>query len=148
MTDLDIEFEHLWLELSAQRWVMVERFLFNYYCFREGYLSKQGKPDWETARLSAAKADGCTSIKHAELEPIVPLTVIIGELKRYERDGELNRQSARRVLDSLLDFTVITKQQKQTLRQLGLADSMPKEWYTSATRDPYARFAIAGIQRP
>jgi len=148
MTDLDIEFEHLWLELSAQRWAMVERFLFNYYCFREGYLSKQGKPDWETARLSAPKADGCTSIKHTQLEPIVPLTVIVGELKRYERDGELNRQSARRILDSLLHFVVITKQQKQALRQLGLADSMPKEWYASTTREPYLRFSLAGIICP
>jgi len=146
MNDIDIEFEHLILEISNQRWVMVERFLLSYFCFREGYVSKTGKPDWQIARERCPRSSSVITIKQTELEPLVPLPSIIGELKRYQRDGELSRQSAQRIINSLLHFAVITKAEKQRLHSLGLAESMPSDWYPSMDKQPNARFIAAKIE--
>ncbi|GAB2663054.1 hypothetical protein [Vibrio panuliri] len=146
MTDIDIEFEHLMLEIHARRWSMVERFLFSYFCFRQGFLSKAGKPDWQTARDQSPQSVTLRSLKLAELEPVVPHQAIIGELKRYERDGELTRQTVQRILDSLLHYVVISKTEQRVLKLAGLADAMPPEWYQSGAKEPYARFKKLGIQ--
>ncbi|WP_114764249.1 hypothetical protein [Vibrio rhodolitus] len=145
MHNTDLEFEHLMLEISAQRWHMLERFLFSYFCMRENYLSKAGAPDWQIAREHCPRSTQVSSTKHAELEPIVPLSAIIGELKRYERDGELSRQTVKRILDSLLHYVVISKDEKQRLKDRALYDAMPKEWYRSRDKDPYSRLAKVSI---
>ncbi|MCY9803866.1 hypothetical protein OTK51_10525 [Vibrio scophthalmi] len=145
MKDTDIEFEHLWLEIQFERWPMVERFLLSYFCFSRGYITKAGKPDWQQARDCSCRSNNVFTLKHAELEPLVPLETIIGELKRYQRDGELTPQSAKRILSCLLNYAVITKQEKQQLKQLGLSQAMPASWYQSERKDPYERFALAGI---
>lgn len=145
MNDTDIEFEHLMIEITAQRWTMVERFLLSYFCFREGYASKLGKPDWQMAREHCPRSGSVITTKHAELEPLVPLASIIGELKRYQRDGELSRQSARRIIHCLLQFAVISKTEKQRLKTMGLSDAMPADWYHSIDKNPSARFLAARI---
>ncbi|MBA5762655.1 hypothetical protein H2O73_09905 [Vibrio sp. 404] len=145
MNDTELEFEHLMLEISAQRWEMVERFLLSYFCFREGHVSKTGKPDWQIARERCPRSNSVTTTKHTELEPLVPLASIVGELKRHERDGELSRQSTQRIIDCLLHFAVISKAEKQCLKSLGLAESMPADWYRSLDKQPNARFIAANI---
>ncbi len=145
MNNTDIEFEHLMLEINAQRWHMVERFLFSYFCMRENYLSKSGTPDWQKARENCPRSITIKSIKHAELEPLVPLAAIVGELKRYERDGELSKQAVKRIINSLLHYVVISKQEKNELKNGALQESMPKEWYQSTDRDPYARLKTVHI---
>lgn len=145
MNETDIEFEHIMLEIQAERWPMVERFLLSYFCFSHGYVTKARKPDWQQARDCSPRSNNVLTVKHAELEPLVPLEAIIGELKRYQRDGELTPQSAKRILSCLLDYAVITKQEKQQLRQLGLSQTMPASWYQSEHKEPYDRFTQAAI---
>lgn len=145
MTDLELEFEHIYLEVRGQRWQHIERFLLSYFCYREGFVSSKGKPDWELARASCPRSSNVHSLKHSTLEPVVPLDVVIGEIKRYWRDGELTPSSLRRILDSLLRFITIDKQEKSALKNAGLEKAMPACWYQSEQRDPMARFTHVNI---
>ncbi|TFH92726.1 hypothetical protein [Vibrio ouci] len=146
MTDLELEFEHIYLEVKAQRWHQVERFLFSYYCYKHDYVSKLGKPDWELARQSVAHSTHCKSLKESTLEPVVPLSVVIGEIKRYWRDGELTPSNLRRVLDTLLDYVLISKAELQALKNAGLQNAMPASWYQSQERIPTERLTSVGIE--
>ncbi|MFA0414493.1 hypothetical protein AB4520_11890 [Vibrio renipiscarius] len=145
MNDTDIEFEHIMLEIQALRWPMVERFMLSYFCFAHGYITKSGKPDWQQARERCPRSTRVSSTRHAELEPLVPIDTIVGELKRYHRDGELTPRTTRRIIDGLLHYAVITQQEKQQLHQLGLKQAMPASWYHSQEKNPYARFERADI---
>ncbi|KOO16507.1 hypothetical protein AKJ18_04210 [Vibrio xuii] len=146
MTDLELEFEHIYLEVKAQRWHQIERFLFSYYCYKHDYLSKQGKPDWELARQSVARSTRCKNLKESALEPVVPLSVVVGEIKRYWRDGELTPSNLRRLLDALLDYVLISKAELQALKKAGLQNAMPACWYQSQERIPTDRLTSVGIE--
>ncbi|OAJ94198.1 hypothetical protein [Vibrio bivalvicida] len=145
MTDLDIEFEHIYLEVKAERWPRLERFLFSYYCYREGFVTSNNKPDWETARAKAPRSFQVQDIRDSALEPIVPLTVVIGEIKRYWRDGKLTPNSLRRILDSLLHYATISKQELTELKKAGLQNAMPACWYQSEKKDTHSRFKTINI---
>ncbi|MDN3609774.1 hypothetical protein ACFFUP_11425 [Vibrio ostreicida] len=145
MTDLDIEFEHIFLEVKAERWHSIERFYFSYFCFRENYLTKKGKPDWELARQRCLRSSSLTIIKHAELEPLVPHDVITGEIKRYWRDGILTPRALRRILDNLLHYVTISKQELAELKKAGLQKAMPACWYSSKTKKSNLRFKTLNI---
>jgi hypothetical protein len=146
MTDLELEFEHIYLEVKAQRWHQIERFLFSYYCYKHDYVSKQGKPDWELARQSVVRSTRYTSLKESALEPVVPVSVIVGEIKRYWRDGELTPSNLRRLLDTLLDYVLISKAELQALKKAGLQNAMPACWYQSQERIPSDRLTSVGIE--
>ncbi|WP_047043001.1 hypothetical protein [Vibrio mexicanus] len=145
MTDLDIEFEHLYLEAKYQRWSLVPRFLFSYFCFREGYVTTHGKPDWEKARASCRRSTDASISKQVDLIPLVPLDTLVGEIKCLERDDLLSKDTLRNCLDDLLDYVVISKQEWQKMKNLGLEDRMPVNWYQSKTKDRYARLKAIGI---
>ncbi|EEX92042.1 hypothetical protein VIOR3934_01460 [Vibrio orientalis CIP 102891 = ATCC 33934] len=146
MTNLELEFEHIYLEVKAERWHQIERFLFSYYCYKHDYVSKQGKPDWELARQSVARSTRCKSLKESALEPVVPLSVVIGEIKRYWRDGELTPSNLRRLLDGLIDYVLISKAELQALKKAGLQNAMPAYWYQQRTDSIYLRFQSVGIE--
>lgn len=145
MTDLDIEFEHLYLEAKYQRWSLVPRFLFSYFCFREGYVTTHGKPDWEKARASCRRSIDASTSKQVELMPLIPLDTLVGEIKCLERDDALDRDSLHQCLDGLLDYVVISKQEWKELKKLGLEERMPVSWYQSESKDRNARLKAIGI---
>lgn len=145
MTDIDIEFEHIWLEVSAERWMHIERFLLSYHCLAHGLVTRQGKADWEQLRSSAPRSLQVNHIKGCELEPVVPYAVVVGEIKRHWRDGELTKLLLRRLLQSLMHFVVITKAEKNRLKKAGLLNAMPAEWYQSDKQHLDCRFTSAGI---
>ncbi|NVD06485.1 hypothetical protein FCU94_06125 [Vibrio sp. JPW-9-11-11] len=145
MTDLELEFEHIYLEVRAQRWQQIERFLLSYYCYKHGYTNKQGKPDWQLARQHSLRSTVLVSLNDSALEPVVPLKVIVGEIKRYWRDGVLTPSSLKRILDSLLHFVTLSKQELAALKQAGLSHSMPAHWYQSPRKSPLARFEQLAI---
>ena len=84
----------------------------------------------------SARSTKVTAIENAILEPIVPHQTIIGEIKRYWRDGQLTRQSLQRILNQLLDYAVITLKEKAALSKARLGDSMPADWY----KNPKSQF--------
>jgi hypothetical protein len=145
MTDIELEFEHIYLEVRTQRWQQIERFLLSYYCFKHDYTNKQGKPDWQIAREHSPRSTALVSLNDSALEPVVPLAVIVGEIKRYWRDGQLTPNTLKRLLDSLLHYVVITKTEQQKLKKAGLQNAMPASWYQSDLRYPLERLEKAGI---
>ncbi|GLT20017.1 hypothetical protein GCM10007938_38000 [Vibrio zhanjiangensis] len=145
MTDIDIELDHIFLEAQAQRWTCIERFLFSYFCFRENYLTSKGKPDWESARHNCMRSSRVTTIENGVLEPFVPHSVIIGEIKRHCRDGSLTRQALKRILNQLLDYALIAPQDKAALKAARLNEAMPTDWYHSASRPVFQRLDTVNI---
>ncbi|WP_070964094.1 hypothetical protein [Vibrio sonorensis] len=147
-TDKERELQHIWLEIEGERWAMLERFLFSYVCFREDFVTRKGKPDWQEARNKAPrsiKAQGCPK-DGLLIEPLIPLESVVGEIKRHYRDEALSYSRLERVLDSLLQYVAITKEEQQKIKILGLENSMPKEWYLGDKSQVTLRFDAAGIQ--
>lgn len=145
MTDIDIEFEHLYLEVKAERWHMLERFLLSYFCFREGYVTRNGKPSWELAREQCPSSSNSDRRNEGVLEPLVPLDTIVGEIKRHWRDGELSPSRLRRILDDLLHYAVISAKEKSALKAARLNNAMPPSWYRDPNQDIHCRFHHIGI---
>ncbi len=145
MTDVEIELEHIWLEARAERWPQLERFLFSYFCFRHQYLTRHGKPDRRLAEKLCPCSENAELCTETVLEPLVPLDAVQGEIKRYQRDGKLTPSTLRRLLDSLLHYAVISRQQKQRLKDLGYSNSMPAIWYQKDEKSITCRFEAAGI---
>ncbi|MCZ4294694.1 hypothetical protein [Vibrio sinaloensis] len=145
MTDLELEFEHIYLEVRAERWQQIERFLLSYYCYQHGFTSKQGKPDWEQLRANSPRSNKFSSLSESVVEPAVPLAVIVGEIKRYWRDGELTPSTLQRLLDSLLHYVVITRSEQQALKKARLHNAMPIEWYRDKHRPWRARLEAVNI---
>ncbi|MFB9215200.1 hypothetical protein [Vibrio sinaloensis] len=139
MTDQQLEFEHIYLEVRAQRWQQIERFLFSYYCYREGFVSANNKPDWESARQNAPRSTAVRNQQEACLEPVVPLKAVVGEIKRYWRDGKLTPASLQRILDSLVHYVSLSQAELASLKKAGLHNAMPASWYQSEEKLPMAR---------
>ena len=144
--DTEIELQHIFLEASAQRWQHLERFFFSYYCFREGFVGKNGKPDWQIARNEAPCSQGLLDRSTAVVEPLVPHKVIIGEIKKMQRNNLLTISSLAQCLDSLLKYAVINQQEQNQLKQAGLKDCMPATWYTSENKVATSRFIESNIR--
>lgn len=144
--DTEIELQHIFLEASAQRWQHLERFFFSYYCFREGFVGKNGKPDWQIAKKKAPHSQDLFHRHSAVLEPLVPHKVIIGAIKKMQRDNCLTTSSLGQCLDSLLKYAVISQQEKNQLKRAGLKDCMPATWYTSKNKVATSRFTEGNIR--
>ncbi|AUW05164.1 hypothetical protein [Vibrio campbellii] len=140
MTDADIELQHLWLEVQAERWQNLSRFLFSYYCYKHNLVSKTNKVCWETARTSLPCSKTTTERKHAVIEPLIPEDTIVGLLKTISKDGDMSFEMMANTLDTFLRYVVISKQEKAQLKP-----NMPASWYQQESKPLMARFELAGI---
>lgn len=140
MTDADIELQHLWLEVQAERWQNLSRFLFSYYCYKHNLVSKTNKVCWETARASLPCSKIITERKHAVIEPLIPEDTVVGLLKTISKDGVMSFEIMTSTLDTFLRYVVISKQEKAQLKP-----NMPASWYQQESKPLMARFELAGI---
>ncbi|CAH1547172.1 conserved hypothetical protein [Vibrio rotiferianus] len=140
MTDADIELQHLWLEVQAERWQNLSRFLFSYYCYKRNLVSKTNKVCWETARASLPFSKTITELKHAVIEPLIPEDTVVGLLKTISKDGDMSFEMMTNTLDMFLRYVVISKQEKAQLKP-----NMPASWYQQENKPLMARFELAGI---
>ncbi|EDL69212.1 hypothetical protein [Vibrio campbellii] len=140
MTDADIELQHLWLEVQAERWQNLSRFLFSYYCYKHNLVSKTNKVCWETARASLPCSYTITELKHAVIEPLIPEDTVVGLLKTISKDGDMSFEMMKSTLDTFLRYVVISKQEKAQLKP-----NMPASWYQQESKPLMARFELAGI---
>ncbi|WP_045380912.1 hypothetical protein [Vibrio campbellii] len=140
MTDADIELQHLWLEVQAERWQNLSRFLFSYYCYKHNLVSKTNKVCWETARASLPCSKTITERKHAVIEPLIPEDTVVGLLKTISKDGDMSFEMMANTLDTFLRYVVISKQEKARLKP-----NMPAIWYQQGSKPLMARFELAGI---
>ncbi|EKO3805854.1 hypothetical protein NTE05_003092 [Vibrio harveyi] len=140
MTDADIELQHLWLEVQAERWQNLSRFLFSYYCYKHNLVSKTNKVCWETARASLPCSKTITELKYAVIEPLIPEDTVVGLLKTISKDGDMSFEIMASTLDTFLRYVVISKQEKTQLKP-----NMPASWYQQESKPLIARFELAGI---
>ncbi|EKO3783002.1 hypothetical protein V9R59_003778 [Vibrio harveyi] len=140
MTDADIELQHLWLEVQAERWQNLSRFLFSYYCYKHNLVSKTNKVCWETARALLPCSKAITERKHAVIEPLIPEDTVVGLLKTISKDGDMSFEMMASTLDTFVRYVVISKQEKAQLKP-----NMPASWYQQESKPLMARFELAGI---
>ena len=140
MTDADIELQHLWLEVQAERWQNLPRFLFSYYCYKHNLVSKTNKVSRETARARLPASTSIKERKNAVVEPLVPEEAVVGLLKTISKDGEMTFDVMGTTLDTFLHYVVISKEEKARLKS-----NMPASWYQRSNKSPLARFEQAGI---
>ncbi len=140
MTDADIELQHLWLEVQAERWQNLSRFLFSYYCYKHNLVSKTNKVCWETARTSLPCSKTITERKHAVIEPLIPEDTVVGLLKNNSKYCDMSFLKMVCTHDTFLGYVVISKQEKAQLKP-----NMPASWYQQETKPLMARFELAGI---
>ncbi|CAE6901590.1 hypothetical protein ACOMICROBIO_LKFPLAJE_01458 [Vibrio sp. B1FIG11] len=140
MTDADIELQHLWLEVQAERWQNLSRFLFSYYCYKHNLVSKTNKVCWETARASLPCSKTIYEQKHTVIEPLIPEDTVVGLLKIISKDGDMSFEMMKSTLDTFLRYVVISKQEKARLKP-----NMPASWYQQESKPLMARFELAGI---
>ncbi|WP_038890381.1 hypothetical protein [Vibrio campbellii] len=140
MTDADIELQHLWLEVQAERWQNLSRFLFSYYCYKHDLVSQTNKVCWETARALIPCSKTITARKHAVIEPLIPEDTVVGLLKTISKDGDMSFEMMTSTLDTFLRYVVISKQEKAQLKP-----NMPANWYQQESKPLMARFELAGI---
>ncbi|GAJ72356.1 hypothetical protein JCM18904_3169 [Vibrio sp. JCM 18904] len=144
MTDADIELQHLWLEVQAERWQNLPRFLFSYYCYKHNLISKTNKVCWETARANLPASTSIKERKNAVVEPLVSEETVAGLLKAISKDGgEMTFDVMGTTLDTFLHYVVISKEEKARLKS-----NMPASWYQRSNKSPLARFEQAGIKLP
>ncbi|GLR03899.1 hypothetical protein GCM10007906_14860 [Vibrio hyugaensis] len=140
MTDADIELQHLWLEVQAERWQNLSRFLFSYFCYKHNLVSKTNKVCWETARAALPCSASIDDRKHALIEPLVPEDTVVGLLKTISKDGDMSIEMMTATLNTFLRYVVISKQEKAQLKP-----NMPASWYQQQSKPLMARFEQAGI---
>ncbi|WP_394156022.1 hypothetical protein [Vibrio campbellii] len=140
MTDADIELQHLWLEVQAERWQNLSRFLLSYYCYKHNLVSKTNKVCWETARASLPCSKTIYEHKHTVIEPLIPEDTVVGLLKTISKDGDMSFEMMANTLDTFLRYVVISKQEKAQLKP-----NMPASWYQQESKPLMARFELAGI---
>jgi hypothetical protein len=140
MTDADIELQHLWLEVQAERWQNLSRFLFSYYCYKHNFVTKTNKVCWETARCSLPCSTSIGDRKHAVIEPLVPEETVVGLLKTISKDGDMSFEMMKSTLNTFLRYVVISKQEKAQLKP-----NMPASWYQQESKPLMARFELVGI---
>ncbi len=140
MTDSDIELHHIWLEIQAERWHNIPRFLFSYYCYTYNHVSKTNKPCWESARNALPASSTVSSRKNSVIEPLVPEDAVVGLLKALSKNGEMSFAAMTQTLREFLHYVVISKQEQAKLKP-----TMPASWYQENAKPIKARFELAGI---
>nr|WP_321458648.1 hypothetical protein [uncultured Vibrio sp.] len=140
MTDADIELQHIWLEVQAERWHNLPRFLFSYYCYKHNFVSKTNKPCWETARNHLPASSTIQDRKNSVIEPLVPEDAVVGLLKTQSKDGEMSFDAMTKTLETFLHYVVIAKQEQAKLRP-----NMPASWYQGNEKPLKARFDLTDI---
>ncbi|MDF2154665.1 hypothetical protein [Vibrio sp. CAU 1672] len=140
MNNADIELQHIWLEIQAQRWSNIGRFLFSYYCFLHGWVTKANKPCWETARRKLCASSTIQTRSQTLIEPLVPEDTVIGLLKSHSKSEPLSLIETQKILTQFLHYAVISKQEKQRL-----SVNMPAHWYHQDEKPLQTRFEQAGI---
>ncbi|OAN13038.1 hypothetical protein A3K86_15340 [Photobacterium jeanii] len=137
-SDLELELQHIYLEVNAERYHYLPQFFEAYYCHRHNLVTKQGKVDWEAIfdfapRSQAAR--GVSQRKELVREWLLPTSVVVGQLKALVRDEELSLTNIQAVLDCALQYVILTRGEAQALKQKGLQTTMPASYYQPSHQD-------------
>jgi len=147
----NLELQHIYLEVYAERFHYLRHFLEAYYCYQHDLVTNQGKADWEaifdhgTRSLAASKV---SNRKRLVREMTLPLPVITGMLKTLVRDDEASIEQIQCMLDKHLHYVIITREEHVALKKAGLSERMPAAFYQQDAdeyQNPYSRFNAVDI---
>ncbi|MCG3865986.1 hypothetical protein I3259_17960 [Photobacterium sp. Ph5] len=147
----DLELQHIYIEVQAERYHHLKAFIEAYYCFTHGALTKQDKPDWEAifdVGIRTTKAEEIMDRKLLVRDMLVPLSVLIGYMKVMVRDDVLTIEGLRNLLNEQLKYVVMTREEYADLSKQGLRDAMPISFYQRENKhykQVSARYDVAGI---
>lgn len=143
-----LELEHICLEIRSGRGHHFRHFVDSYFCYKHGYVNRSGKANSELIRGSeyvspaaALLADKTAVVK----EHVVPLREITARLMKIE---EPTPDKVRSILDDIVVFATITKEEDGRVSSLGLKSKMPEEYYDPQHcwfNDPFARYHKADV---
>lgn len=129
-----IELEHILLELKNKRAQHMRHFIDQYYCYEQNLTTKGGKAKWSKLFWM-----GYTSVKANALdkknkslvvkEHVIPLNIIVSFLSNIPLN-ELSINKVKEVLDSLLIYATITKEEDAVMTKLGYRNKMPQIYET------------------
>lgn len=150
MTNEEIELRHIQLELQNGRSQHLRHFIDQYFCYKEGYVSRNGRSKWslmykqEWVSINAEEIDDKKLL--VEKEDIVPLKLITKKLKALGTDCTIKQ--IRVLIDKYLYFATITKEEDAILSKHGLRQKMPDEFFEEKSElyeDVFARYKKVGI---
>tara|TARA_B110000285_G_C14701444_1_gene413622 strand:+ start:130 stop:594 length:465 start_codon:yes stop_codon:yes gene_type:complete len=150
MRNEEVELKHIQLELNNERSQHLRHFVDQYFCYKNGYVNKNGKPKWDLIFWKEWVSEEAEKVSHKDLvvkEHIVPLKVITDKLK--ELDSNCTIEQIKSIIDEFLHFATITKEEDKRLSSLGFKQKMPNEFYEENHNmfgDIFARYKVAEIK--
>ncbi|EAS41540.1 hypothetical protein C9J48_11695 [Photobacterium profundum] len=129
---INIELQHIYLEVHAERFHYLRNFFESYYCYQHNLVTKKGKMDWEGIFQHAQRSKSARDIsnrKQLVREMTLPLPVLTGMLKVLVRDDEASIDNIQCLLDTHLSYVVITREEHLMLKKAGLLERMPATYY-------------------
>ncbi|EGR3203618.1 hypothetical protein QPI28_004611 [Vibrio parahaemolyticus] len=147
-----LELLHIQLELNNQRTQHMRHFIDQYYCYKNNYVTSTGKASWEKILWNGYVSKAAMMEKDRNKvtkEHIIPLKVIVQELKQLAIDAEVSLDTIRKCIDDNLFFATITKEEDARLRALKVNSSMPKGYYLPGDamyKDKFCRYKLAKIE--
>lgn len=150
LTNEEIELKHIQLELNNKRSQHLRHFVDQYFCYKNGYVNKNGKAKWNLILWNEWVSEDASKISDKKLvvkEHTVPLKVITDKLKKLGSNCTI--EQIKSVIDVFLLFATITKEEDKRLSSLGFKQKMPNEFYLENHKlfgDIFARYKVAEIK--
>ena len=151
LQNAQIELEHIELELRYQRTCHLRHFIDQYYCYKNNYLTRNGRASWERIiwrGFVSIDAAQISSRKEVVKEHVVPIKVIANILLSQSESCILNTQEIASILDRYVVFATISKREDQLLRNAKLNSQMPAGFWEKGHdlyNDLFARYKVVGI---
>ncbi|PHR54378.1 MAG: hypothetical protein COA44_13250 [Arcobacter sp.] len=139
-TQIEIELKHILIELEYGRTNHFRHFIDQYFCYKQGYVTKNNKASWseivgnEFTSAAARKVLDDPNRSNKELidkEHVVPLKVLEEMLLK------INNPTTKIIDDFLsqwLLFATITKEEDNLLTKNGLKSAMPQGFNESDSK--------------
>lgn len=149
-TDAEIELKHVLLELHNNRSQHLRHFIDQYYCYKKGYVNKNGKAKWDLIfwkEFVSSEAEKLTNKRLVIKEHVIPLKVITDKLK--ELGSNCSSEEVKNIIDKYLHFATISKKEDMILRESGLNHKMPDDFFdvnSELYQNVFARYIKAGIE--
>jgi hypothetical protein len=128
--NVSIELHHILLELKHGRKQHMRHFIDQYYCYEHQLVNKNGKAKWDLIFWRGYVSEEAHRVesRNKDLvvkEHVVPMKVIVDELAKIPIQ-ELSIHRIKHVLDRLIVFATITKEEDTRLSANGLKSAMPR----------------------
>lgn len=129
------EIDHILIELKCDRRQHLRHFIDNYFCYKNGYITRNGNPDsnkifWNEfvseRAIKLKSRQGKKNNKGVRKEHIIPISVISGLLSNLKTQNMLNRKTVAKILERFTLLATITVWEDRKLQKCKFQNRMPK----------------------